>query len=74
MGHREAVPARRSGVDRGHEHVQVRAGIVHFPVVAASLQLPQEKAEALDEIIERTMAELDMADAVSTDFRSNKTS
>jgi hypothetical protein len=39
-------------------------------IVAATLQLPQEKAEALDVIIERTVEELDMVEKVSTDFRS----
>lgn len=45
-------------------------GIGAGTFAAASLQLPQEKAEALDDIIARTMTELDMADAVSADFRS----
>jgi hypothetical protein len=37
---------------------------------AASLQLPQKKAEALDVIIARTLEDLDMTEEMSTSFRT----
>lgn len=41
---------------------------------AASLQLPEEKSQALDEIIAQSLEELDMVDEVSTSFRTSGSS
>jgi hypothetical protein len=45
-------------------------GIGMGTISAVSLQLPQEKAEALDVIIARTLEDLDMTEEVSTTFQT----